>query len=78
MDKLAIYRHQGLGGTSGIGRQCALILVDFVNGFVDVDQLGGRTFRPQQTRRSLCWLIFGRRVCRSFIRVSCFQAMVRT
>ncbi|WP_322992902.1 isochorismatase family protein [Limnohabitans sp.] len=41
MDKHAIYRHQGLGGTSGIGRQCALILVDFVNGFVDVDQLGG-------------------------------------
>jgi maleamate amidohydrolase len=30
-----------LGGTSGIGRKCALILVDFVNGFVDVDQLGG-------------------------------------
>ena len=41
MDKHAIYRNQGLGGTSGIGRQCALILVDFVNGFVDVDQLGG-------------------------------------
>ncbi len=41
MDKHAIYRHQGLGGTSGIGRKCALILVDFVNGFVDVDQLGG-------------------------------------
>lgn len=41
MDKYAIYRHQGLGGTSGIGRKCALILVDFVNGFVDVDQLGG-------------------------------------
>jgi maleamate amidohydrolase len=41
MDKYAIYQHQGLGGTSGIGRRCALILVDFVNGFVDVDQLGG-------------------------------------
>ncbi len=41
MDKHAIYRHQGLGGTSGIGRKCALILVDFVNGFVDIDQLGG-------------------------------------
>lgn len=41
MDKHTIYRHQGLGGTSGIGRKCALILVDFVNGFVDVDQLGG-------------------------------------
>lgn len=41
MDKHAIYRHQGLGGTSGIGHKCALVLVDFVNGFVDADQLGG-------------------------------------
>jgi hypothetical protein len=41
MDKHAIYRHQGLGGTSGIGRRCGLVLVDFVNGFVDFDQLGG-------------------------------------
>lgn len=41
MDKHDIYKHQGLGGTSGIGRRCALILVDFVNGFVDFDQLGG-------------------------------------
>ena len=41
MDKHDIYRHQGLGGRSGIGRKCALILVDFVNGFVDFDQLGG-------------------------------------
>lgn len=41
MDKHDIYTHQGLGGTSGIGRRCALILVDFVNGFVDFDQLGG-------------------------------------
>jgi maleamate amidohydrolase len=41
MDKYAIYQQQGLGGTSGIGRKCALIMVDFVNGFVDVDQLGG-------------------------------------
>jgi len=41
MDKHAIYKHQGLGGTSGIGGKCALILVDFVNGFVDFDQLGG-------------------------------------
>jgi maleamate amidohydrolase len=41
MDKHAIYRHQGLGGTSGIGARCGLVLVDFVNGFVDFDQLGG-------------------------------------
>ncbi|MFM7801998.1 MAG: isochorismatase family protein [Limnohabitans sp.] len=36
-----IYRQQGLGGTSGMGRRCGLILVDFVNAFVDVHQLGG-------------------------------------
>jgi maleamate amidohydrolase len=41
MDKHAIYQHQGLGGTSGIGARCGLVLVDFVNGFVDFDQLGG-------------------------------------
>jgi len=40
-DKHDIYRRQGLGGTSGIGRRCGLVLVDFVNGFVDADQLGG-------------------------------------
>jgi maleamate amidohydrolase len=36
-----IYRHQGLGQTSGIGNRCGLVLVDFVNGFVDADILGG-------------------------------------
>ena len=41
MNRDEIYQHQGLGGTSGIGQRCALILVDFVNGFVDIDQLGG-------------------------------------
>ena len=41
MDKHAIYRHQGLGGTSGIGQRCGLVLVDFVNGFVDFDHLSG-------------------------------------
>ena len=41
MDKHQIYQHQGMGGTSGIGQRCGLVLVDFVNGFVDVDQLGG-------------------------------------
>lgn len=41
MNRDEIYQHQGLGGHSGIGKRCALILVDFVNGFVDVDQLGG-------------------------------------
>ena len=41
MDTQQIYQHQGLGGTSGIGQRCGLVLVDFVNGFVDIDQLGG-------------------------------------
>jgi maleamate amidohydrolase len=41
MNKHDIYRHQGLGGRNGIGNKCALVLVDFVNGFVDFDQLGG-------------------------------------
>lgn len=41
MNKHQIYQHQGLGGTSGIGLRCGLVLVDFVNGFVDIDQLGG-------------------------------------
>lgn len=41
MNKEEIYRRQGLGGTSGIGQRCGLVLVDFVNAFVDFDQLGG-------------------------------------
>ncbi len=40
-DKHRVYQHQGLGGTSGFGQRCGLVLVDFVNGFVDPDQLGG-------------------------------------
>jgi maleamate amidohydrolase len=36
-----IYRHQNFGNPSGIGSRCALVLVDFVNGFVDPDQFGG-------------------------------------
>jgi maleamate amidohydrolase len=40
-DKHAVYRHQGLGGTSGFGRRCALVVVDFVNSFVDIDLFGG-------------------------------------
>ncbi|MGE4335607.1 MAG: isochorismatase family protein [Pigmentiphaga sp.] len=40
-DKYEVYRYQGLGGSLGIGRRCALVLVDFVNGFQDPTQLGG-------------------------------------
>lgn len=36
-----VYRHQNFGNSSGIGNRCALVLVDFVNGFVDPDQFGG-------------------------------------
>lgn len=39
-DTLQIYEKQGFGGTSGFGRKSALILVDFVNGFVDPEVLG--------------------------------------
>jgi maleamate amidohydrolase len=36
-----IYKLQGFGQTSGIGQRCGLLLVDFVNSFVDSRQLGG-------------------------------------
>ncbi len=36
-----VYRKQNFGNASGIGKRCALILVDFVNGFVDAEQFGG-------------------------------------
>jgi len=57
MDKHQIYQHQGMGGTSGIGQRCGLVLVDFVNGFVDVDQLGGPHIEQaaQATRPLLDW-----------------------
>lgn len=41
MARDAIYRKQGLGDPSGMGQRCGLVLVDFVNGFVDAEQLGG-------------------------------------
>jgi len=41
MNRDDIYRRQGLGETSGVGQRCGLIVVDFVNGFVDINQLGG-------------------------------------
>lgn len=37
----AIYARQRLGQASGIGSRCGLVLVDFVNGFVDAELLGG-------------------------------------
>jgi maleamate amidohydrolase len=41
MSEIEIYRKQGLGNSSGFGRHPALLIVDFVNGFNDADQLGG-------------------------------------
>lgn len=37
----AVYAKQGLGGGIAFGRKPALLLIDFVNGFNDPDQLGG-------------------------------------
>ena len=42
-DKHTIYQKQGFGGVSGFGQRCALILVDFVNGFVDPELLGSES-----------------------------------
>jgi maleamate amidohydrolase len=36
-----IYRRQRLGGELGFGSRCAVLVVDFVNGFADPDVLGG-------------------------------------
>jgi maleamate amidohydrolase len=40
-DENDVYQKQNFGNVSGIGKRCALILVDFVNGFVDAEQFGG-------------------------------------
>ncbi len=36
-----IYQRQGYGGSVGFGTSPALLVVDFVNGFIDPDQFGG-------------------------------------
>jgi len=41
LSKEDIYRKQNMGNASGIGSRCGLILVDFVNGFVDENLFGG-------------------------------------
>ena len=41
MDRDTIYKHQGFGDPTGLGQRCGLLIVDSVNGFVDVDQFGG-------------------------------------
>ncbi|MCG7522442.1 isochorismatase family protein [Ruegeria sp. Ofav3-42] len=40
-DAQLVYARQGLGGGIAFGRKPALLLIDFVNGFNDPDQLGG-------------------------------------
>ncbi|OVZ57995.1 N-carbamoylsarcosine amidase [Pigmentiphaga sp. NML080357] len=42
MSEIDVYRRQGLGKRSGLGHRCGLVLVDFVNGFVDPALLGGQ------------------------------------
>ena len=41
MNTDGIYRRQRFGMSSGLGRRCGLVLVDFVNGFVDESHFGG-------------------------------------
>ena len=40
-DDVAIYRQQGLGARMGFGKKPALLIIDFINGFNDPDQMGG-------------------------------------
>ena len=41
MNETEIYRKQKMGGLIGRGRRTALVIVDFVNGFIDPDIFGG-------------------------------------
>ena len=41
MNTEEIYQRQGFGRTTGIGQRCCLLMVDFVNSFVNPQQLGG-------------------------------------
>lgn len=42
----AIYKAQGMGNSSGVGAQPALVLVDFVVGFADPAHFGGGNIGP--------------------------------
>ncbi|MBM3607844.1 MAG: isochorismatase family protein [Alphaproteobacteria bacterium] len=41
MNDLDVYKQQGFGNRAGFGKRPALLIVDFVNGFVDPRQFGG-------------------------------------
>ncbi len=41
MSDLDVYKKQNFGNSSGFGKQPALVIVDFVNGFCDPDSFGG-------------------------------------
>ncbi|WP_424930005.1 isochorismatase family protein [Amaricoccus tamworthensis] len=45
MNDTDIYRNQKMGGMIGKGRRTALIIVDFVNGFIDPEVFGGGNTR---------------------------------
>ena len=40
-DDAEIYRRQGIGARMGFGKRPALLIIDFINGFNDPDQMGG-------------------------------------
>jgi len=41
MSREDVYKKQKFGQIAGVGKRCGLVLVDFVNGFVNPDQFGG-------------------------------------
>lgn len=46
MSEEDLYRRQTFGQETGFGRSCALLVVDFVNGFNDPEILGGGNIDP--------------------------------
>ena len=57
-----IYARQQFGSSTGIGQKAALLLVDFVNGFVDPQILGGGN-TAEAVRASVPLLAFFRAKC---------------
>lgn len=64
-----IYRRQNIGGKLGFGSRCAVLVVDFVNGFADPGVLGGGNIAPaieatskllRQARRAALPVVFTR------------------
>ncbi|WP_043833080.1 isochorismatase family protein [Muricoccus aerilatus] len=49
-DELDIYRRQGMGGSMGLGKALAVVVVDFVRGFADPEHFGGGNIGPAISR----------------------------